>query len=359
MNILTPGITYLKYYIFILLLVSVPAQAQDDLANVVILATGGTIAGSGKSSTSSASYEPATVGVDALIEAVPELVELANIRGEQVFQIPSQDYTNDRLMQLGRRVSELVKSDDVDGIVITHGTDTMEETSYFLNLVINTTKPIVVVGAMRPGTAISADGALNLFNGVALAASETSRGKGVLIMLNDEIHTARDASKSINIRTNAFVSPWGALGMVVERQAYWFRAPVKRHTSGSEFNVDSINELANVQVVYAHGNMDDSVYREHQRNGAVAIVHAGTGNGSVTSHIKPTVIDISKSGIHVIRSSRVMQGGFVIRNASEKDDENQWVVSHDLNPQKARILAAVALTKSRSVEELQRIFWEY
>jgi glutamin-(asparagin-)ase len=350
---------FLVSLIFISLISVQSVQAQIDLSNVVILATGGTIAGSGATTTASASYQSATVGVDALIQAVPELAEIANVKGEQVFQIPSQDYTNARLLQLGRRVSELVKSDDVDGIVITHGTDTLEETGFFLNLVIHTDKPIVVVGAMRPGTALSADGSLNLFNAVALAANHDSRGKGVLITLNDEIHTARDATKSVNIRPNAFSSPWGALGMMVESRAYWFRAPVKRHTMQSEFNIDEIVELANVQVVYAHGNMDDTLYNEHQRNGAQAIIHAGTGNGSVATHIFDTVLAISKGGVHFIRSSRVMQGGFVVRNGEEDDDANGWVVSHDLNPHKARILAAVALTKPRSVEELQRIFWEY
>ena len=329
------------------------------MPNIVIVATGGTIAGSGKSSTASASYESATVFVNDLIQVVPELTDLAIVRGEQVFQIDSRNYTNERLLQVGKRVSALIKSDSVDGIVITHGTDTLEETGYFLNLVINSDKPIVMVGAMRPGTALSADGPLNLYNAVALAASDDSRGKGVLISMNDEIHTARDATKSINIKTNAFYSPWGPLGMVVESKAYWFRAPVKRHTINSEFNIDNIEALANVQIVYGHGNMDDSIYREHQRNGAAAIIHAGTGNGSVPAHILPTVLDISNSGIVIIRSSRVTHGGFVVRNASDDDDKNNWVVAHDLNPQKARILAAVALATTRSTEELQRIFWEY
>ncbi|MGK0298450.1 MAG: glutaminase/asparaginase [Gammaproteobacteria bacterium] len=346
-------------YLFLLLFLSTYVHAQDKLPNIVILATGGTIAGAGKSTTASASYESATRSVDDLIEAVPELEELANISGEQVFQIASQDYNNDRLMQLGRRVSALVKSDSVDGIVITHGTDTLEETSYFLNLVINSDKPIVVVGSMRPGTALSADGALNLYNAVALAGSESSKGMGVVISMNDEIHTARDATKSANIKTNAFNSPWGPLGMVVESKVYWFRAPIKRHTSKSEFNIDNIDSLANVQIVYAHGNMDDTVYKEHKRNGAKAIIHAGTGNGSVSDHIFSTVLDISKSGTIIIRSSRVNHGGFVVRNAEENDDENNWVVSHDLNPQKARILAAVALVTPRDPLDLQRIFWEY
>ena len=350
---------YITKYLCLAVCFSTSVHAENHLPNIVIVATGGTIAGSGESSTASASYESATVFVNDLIEAVPALTDLANVRGEQVFQIDSRNYTNERLIQLGKRVSALVKDDDVDGVVITHGTDSMEETGFFLNLVIHSDKPIVMVGAMRPGTAISADGPLNLYNAVALAAGADSRGKGVLISMNDEIYTARDATKSINIRTNAFSSPWGPLGMVVESKAYWFRDPVKRHTINSEFNIDNIESLANVQVVYSHGNLDDSIYREHQRNGAVAIVHAGTGNGSVPERVYPAVQDITNSGIKFIRSSRVMHGGFVVRNASDNDDENNWIVAHDLNPQKARILAAVALATPRSTEDLQRIFWEY
>ena len=290
--------------LFLFLFFSTPIHADDDLPNIIILATGGTIAGTGKTSTASASYESAKIPVNDLIQAVPELAELADVSGEQVFQIASQDFTNDRLLQLGKRVSALLKSDSVDGIVITHGTDTLEETGYFLNLVVNSEKPVVMVGAMRPGTALSADGVLNLYNAVVLAASIDSKGKGVFISMNDEIHTARDATKSANIKTNAFNSPWGPLGMVVESQVYWFRAPVKRHTINSEFNIDDIQTLANVQIVYGHGNMDDTIYREHQRNGATAIIHAGTGNGSVSDHIFPTVLDISKTGIVIIWPKR-------------------------------------------------------
>ena len=137
------------------------AETQQKLANVVILATGGTIAGAGASAANSATYQAAKVGIDKLIAGVPELSQVANVRGEQVMQIASESITNENLLQLGRRVAELADSDDVDGIVITHGTDTLEETAYFLNLVEKTDKPIIVVGSMRPGTAMSADGMLN------------------------------------------------------------------------------------------------------------------------------------------------------------------------------------------------------
>ncbi|MNX44497.1 Glutaminase-asparaginase precursor [compost metagenome] len=174
-------------------------ETQQKLANVVILATGGTIAGAGASAANSATYQAAKVGIDKLIAGVPELSQVANVRGEQVMQIASESITNENLLQLGRRVAELADSADVDGIVITHGTDTLEETAYFLNLVEKTDKPIIVVGSMRPGTAMSADGMLNLYNAVAVASSKEARGKGVLVTMNDEIQSGRDVSKMINI----------------------------------------------------------------------------------------------------------------------------------------------------------------
>ncbi|MGH6640521.1 MAG: asparaginase, partial [Polaromonas sp.] len=208
-----------------------PAGAQATKPNVVILATGGTIAGAGASALNSATYAAAKVPVDKLLAGLPELANVANVKGEQVSQIASESFTNDNLMKLGKRVSALVKQSDVDGIVVTHGTDTLEETAYFLSLVIRTSKPIVVVGSMRPGTALSADGALNLFGAVSVAASKDAVGKGVLVTMNDEIQSGRDVTKTINIKTEAFKSQWGPLGMVVEGNNYWFRAPVKRHTA--------------------------------------------------------------------------------------------------------------------------------
>jgi glutamin-(asparagin-)ase len=261
-------------------------------------------------------------------------------------------------MTLGKRVAALVKQDDVDGIVITHGTDTLEETAFFLNLVVHTEKPIVVVGAMRPGTALSADGMLNLYDAVAVAAAKDARGKGVLVTMNDEIQSGRDVMKAINIRPEAFKSPWGALGMVVEGRSYWFRAPVKRHTTNSEFDIDNIDTLAPVEVAYGYGNMSDMAYRAFGKD-VKAVIHAGTGNGSVAKHIVPVLQELRGKGVQVIRSSRVTGGGFVLRNAEQPDDKYDWVVAHDLNPQKARILAAVALTRTQDSKELQRIFWEY
>lgn len=330
-----------------------------DKPNVVILATGGTIAGAGADVTNSATYQAAKVPVDKLIAGIPQLNSIASVRGEQVFQIASESLTNANLVTLAKRVAALVKQNDVDGVVITHGTDTLEETAYFLNLVVHTDKPIVVVGSMRPGTAMSADGMLNLYNAVSVAASKDARGKGVLVTMNDEINSGRDVSKMVNIRTEAFKSPWGPLGMVVEGKNYWFRLPAKRHTNSSEFDIEKIDTLPSVEIAYGSGNADDIAYRAFAANGAKAIIHAGTGNGSVSSAVVPTLQELRGKGVQIIRSSHVNAGGFVLRNAEQPDDKYDWVVAHDLNPQKARILALVALSKTQDSKELQRIFWEY
>lgn len=335
------------------------SQAQAAKPNVVILATGGTIAGAGADAMNSATYQAAKVPVDKLIAGLPQLEKVANVRGEQVFQIASESFRNDNLLTLGKRVSALVKQHDVDGIVITHGTDTAEETAYFLNLVVKTEKPIIVVASMRPGTAISADGALNLLNAVTVAGSKDARGKGALVVMNDTINSGRDVSKMINIRPDAFQSPWGPLGMVVEGKSYWFRKLDKRHTTTSEFDIDKIDALPLVEIAYAAGNVNDTAYRAFANSGAKAIIHAGPGNGSVAGTLVPTLQELRGKGLQIIRSSHVNSGGFVLRNAEQPDDKYDWLVAHDLNPQKARILATVALTATNDTKELQRIFMEY
>lgn len=334
------------------------APAVSAKANVVILATGGTIAGAGADASNSATYKAAKVPVDQLIAGLPALAGLANVRGEQVFQIASESLTNADLVTLAKRVSALLKQADVDGVVITHGTDTLEETSFFLNLVVRSDKPVVVVGSMRPSTATSADGPLNLYDAVVTAASPRSKGLGVLVTMNDEIQSGRDVAKRINIRPNAFGSQWGALGMVVEGKTYYFRAPVKRRGTSSEFDIDAIDALPEVAIVYGSGTMSPEPYTRAADAGVKAIVHAGTGNGSVPGYLVETLRAVRGRGVQIVRSSRVADG-FVLRNAEQPDDAYDWIVAHDLNPQKAKILAAVALTRTSDPKELQRIFWEY
>jgi len=196
----------------LLMLLAGGLSASDEttpkhLPTVVILATGGTIAGSGATSTTTVGYKAATVPVDALIQAVPDLKNIANVRGEQVFQIASQNMTNEQWLTLAKRVNELTHQTDVDGIVITHGTDTLEETAYFLDLVVKSDKPVVLVGAMRPSTALSADGPINLYNAVLVAGNQDAAGKGVLVCLDDEINGARDVTKTNTSTAETFKAP--------------------------------------------------------------------------------------------------------------------------------------------------------
>jgi glutamin-(asparagin-)ase len=225
-------------------------------------------------------------------------------------------------------------------------------------VVLHTDKPIVVVGSMRPGTAMSADGMLNLYDAVVLASDKDARGKGVLVMMNDDILSGRDASKRINIKTNAFGSQWGALGSVVEGRTYWFRAPVKRQTMTSEFDIEKIDTLPTVSIIYGSGDMGTALVEAAAKAGAKAIIHAGTGNGSVPDYGVEPLRKLRAQGLQIIRAARVPDG-FVLRNAEQPDDKYDWVVAHDLNPQKAKILAALALTVTSDTKEIQRIFWQY
>ena len=298
------------------------------------------------------------IDASALVASVPELSRWARVETAALCSVGSPSITLTDVLTALEWARERV-SDGCAGVVLTHGTDTLEETAYFLNLVEKTDKPIVVVGSMRPGTAMSADGMLNLYNAVAVASDKQSRGKGVLVTMNDEIQSGRDVSKSVNIKTEAFKSAWGPMGMVVEGKSYWFRLPAKRHTVNSEFDIKQISSLPQVDIAYGYGNVTDTAYKALAQNGAKALIHAGTGNGSVSSRVVPALQELRKNGVQIIRSSHVNQGGFVLRNAEQPDDKNDWVVAHDLNPQKARILAMVAMTKTQDSKELQRIFWEY
>lgn len=341
-----------------------PAQAMADAAtlklpNITILATGGTIAGTGATSTTTVGYTAAKVGVERLIEAVPELKKVANVRGEQVFQVASENMTNELWLKLGKRVNELLARNDVDGIVITHGTDTLEETAYFLDLVVKSSKPVVLVGAMRPSTAISADGPVNLYNAATLAASKAAAGKGVLVALNDQINAARDVTKANTSTADTFRAPdLGFLGYMQDNRAHFYRAPVRKHTLETEFDISKLESLPQVDIVYGYANASRVPVDALVGVGAKGIVHAGVGDGSVHKDVLPALTDARKQGLTIVRSARV-GSGLVARNGEVDDDKLDFVVSDTLNPQKARILLMLALTRTSSTQEIQRMFATY
>jgi len=336
------------------------AFEPGKLANVTILATGGTIAGTGASTTATVGYQSATVPVQRLIDAVPELKKIANVKGEQVFQIASENMNNDYWLKLAKRVNELLAQNDVDGIVITHGTDTIEETAYFLNLVVKSRKPVVIVGAMRPSTAISADGPVNLYNAVTLAGSPDAVGKGVLVVLNDQINGARDVTKTNTSNTDTFRS-WelGFMGYMQDNAPHFYRVSTRKHTVDTEFDVSKLDSLPQVDIVYGYANMNRIAVDAFVNAGDKAIVHAGVGDGSLARPaVEPALIEARKKGVVIVRSSRV-GNGIVARNGEAKDDELDFVVSDTLNPQKARILVMLALTKTSDTKEIQRMFYTY
>ncbi|GGY42641.1 L-asparaginase 2 [Pseudoduganella albidiflava] len=341
-----------------LLFVITGVHAQTK-PNVMILATGGTIAGTGATSTTTVGYTAATVGVQQLIAAVPELAKVANVKGEQVFQIASESMTNEHWLTLGKRVNALLAQSDVDGIVITHGTDTMEETAYFLDLVVKSRKPVVLVGAMRPSTALSADGPLNLYNAVIVAGSREAVGKGVLVALNDQIHSARDVTKTNTSTPDSFKTPeLGLLGYLQGGKAFFYRASTRKHTFESEFDISNISTLPQVDIVYGYANMNPVALDAFIAAGAKGIIHAGVGDGSLAARVKPALIAARKKGTLIVRASRVGQG-ILARNGEANDDELDFVAADTLSPQKARILLMLALTKTSNTADIQRMFYTY
>ena len=220
--------------------------------NVHILATGGTIAGAGQSATQS-NYEAGKVAIETLIAAVPEMKNVADVQGEQVVKIGSQDMNDEVWLKLAKRVNELLAKDDVDGIVITHGTDTMEETAYFLNLTVKSDKPVVLVGAMRPSTAMSADGPMNLYNAVVTASDPASKGRGVMVAMNDTVLDARDVTKTNTTGVQTFASPnFGPLGYIHNGKIDYQRSPARLHTSKTPFDVSKLDKLPQVGIVYSY-----------------------------------------------------------------------------------------------------------
>ena len=238
-------------------------------------------------------------GHRAPLNAVPELKTVANVKGEQVFQIASENMNNDYWLKLAKRVNTLLAQDDVDGIVITHGTDTIEETSYFLDLVVKSKKPVVIVGAMRPSTAISADGPINLFNAVILAGSEEAVGKGVLVALNDQINAARDVTKNNTSTADTFRTPeLGFLGYMQGNKPYFYRQSTRRHTADSEFDVSNLDILPQVDIVYGYANMNRVAIDAFVAAGAKGIVHAGVGDGSLARPaVEPALDEAHKKGV--------------------------------------------------------------
>ncbi|KAJ9117908.1 hypothetical protein QFC20_000189 [Naganishia adeliensis] len=353
--------------------VTYSSPVNSSLPNVVIFATGGTIAGSSSSNTDTTGYQAGVVGVAALVQAVPELLGTANIVGSQISNIGSEDMNATIVLRMAKLANEILCSEgsQVDGLVITHGTDTMEETAYFMDATVNCHKPVVLVGAMRPSTAISADGPANLLQAVNLAADPAAKDRGAMIVLNDRIGAAYYTIKTNANTLETFrAMEQGYLGMFLSSKPVFYY-PAAQPIFKKTFDVTNITELPKVDVLYGHQDFDYLLIRAAVANGAKAIVIAGrfkklgqmgsvwtddilrsgTGAGSQTSPSMPHIDALIAQGYPVIASSKVNVGAVV-----PNTDKSSFIRSGFLNPVKSRMQAQLALASGYDLAAIRASF---
>ncbi|MFB1646705.1 type II asparaginase [Campylobacter molothri] len=325
---------------------------------IAILATGGTIAGVINDAISTTGYKAGALDIEVLLNAVPQVKEIASIVGYQVSNIDSSDMSNEIQLKLAKKINKLLAKDEIDAVVITHGTDTMEESAYFLHLTIKSDKPVILTGAMRPSTAMSADGSKNLYNAVALAINVKSKSKGVMIVMNDRILSARAAVKTHTLNLDAFSSPdFGDLGYILDGKVYFYNTIEKLHTKNTPFDIDYLEDLPKVDILYTYSNDGNGIAAKALfENGSQALVIAGSGSGNIHENQKNILKELMKKNLIVVISSRIQTGEVIL----SKEDENLgFICAQDLNPQKARILLMLALTKTKDLKTIQNFFQTY
>ncbi|MDO4229318.1 MAG: L-asparaginase 2 [Capnocytophaga sp.] len=347
----------LKQFVFsLVLLMTMTVFAQKP--KIRIIATGGTIAGVSKSATET-NYKAGELGIYQLLQAVPEVKNIADISGEQLVKIGSQDMNDEVWLKLAKRINELLGKEGYDGVVITHGTDTMEETAYFLNLTVHSEKPVVMVGAMRPSTGMSADGPLNLYNAVVVAASPNAKNRGVMVAMNEIVLDAKDVIKTNTIAVETFKGAnFGKLAYIHNGKVFFSRTPENKHTTQSVFNVDNLKSLPKVGIVYGYSNMSELPMKAFIDAKFDGIVYAGVGNGNFYHTLFDLAVKAQEKGIQIVRSSRVPTGATTL-DAEVDDAKYHFVAAQALNPQKARVLLMLALTKTKDWKQIQQYFNEY
>ncbi|WP_256998248.1 type II asparaginase [Campylobacter coli] len=326
-------------------------------SRIAILGTGGTIAGFIDSTIATTGYTAGAIDIDVLIKAVPQIRDLADISWEQIANIDSSNMCDEIWLRLAKKIAKLF-AEGIDGVVITHGTDTMEETAYFLNLTIKSDKPVVLVGAMRPSTAISADGPKNLYNAVALVANKEAKNKGVMVAINDKILSARGVVKTHSLNVDAFSSPdFGDLGYIVDGKVFFYNNITKAHTKNTPFDVSKLTSLPKVDILYSYSNDGSGVAAKALfEHGTKGIVVAGSGAGSIHKNQKDVLKELLKKGLKVVVSSRVVAGCVAV---SDSDEKLGFISAEDLNPQKARVLLMLALAKTSDPKKIQEYFLKY
>lgn len=347
-----------KLFAFLIFLLVIAQGQAQQLPRVIILATGGTIAGAGVSA-DRAGYTAGKIPIDDLIGTIPTIKKVANITGEQIASVGSQDMTVEIWKKLAIRANEIFKNNEADGIVVTHGTDTQEETGYFLDLVLTSDKPVVLTGSMRPATAISADGPKNLYDAITIAANPKSKGRGVLISFNEGIFDARDVMKLSTTKTNAFGSPnTGPVGQAYDGRVEYYATSTREVKPPNPIVINANTKLPRVDIVYMYADAPADQIDLLISKKVDGIVIAGVGNGNFNKAYTDAVKRAVAAGIVVCRASRTPSGRVVLHDEIN-DDQLGTIVSDDLTPQKARILLMLGLTRSKDRKQLQDLFFKY
>ena len=328
----------------------------SDRPTVRLIATGGTI-----------SNRPGgRLTASQLVESVPALDRYAVAEAEQFDNISSSMLTLGQWLNLSRHVNQLLRErSDLDGIVITTGTDTLEEVAYFLHLTVRSDQPVVIVGSMRPPQSLGYDGAANLLQGFRVAADPASRGRGVLVVLNNEINSAREVSKTNAQRLQTFnTRDYGLLGVVDPDRIVFYRRTERRHTSLSEFDVTSVDGLPRVDIVLTYQDAPGDLITGAVSAGAAGVIVAGAGTGAASPRQREAIQSVTAAGIPVVMTSRTGGGRVPTQLSSPAPGSNDAAAvdrigGEDLSPIKARILLMLALTVTTNREEIQRMFSEY
>jgi L-asparaginase len=332
--------------VFVALLSGLYAQ---ELPSVVVLATGGTIA--------SRTTLPSLSG-DQLVQAVPALKKIARVRSEQIADVGSRDMTPSIWLRLASRTNDLLAQRDVVGVVITHGTDTLEETAYFLDLTVASAKPVVFVASQRPASDPDSDGPRNLLDAVRVAVSPEASGKGVLVVLNGQINAARDVTKTHTSQVETFRSlEFGELGIADAEVVRFYRAPLRRQT----IPINAQTRLGRVEIVYNYAGADGRLIRALIREeGLAGLVVAGVGLGNVTSGVADAIEEARGKGVPVVIGTRVLSGRVFSLGEGKSSaiglKRMGCVLADNLNPQKARVLLMLALTQTHEPAEIQKLF---
>jgi L-asparaginase len=327
---------------------------------VALISTGGTIDSVGRNRLDLAWYGATgtRLGAGELLGAVPEVACIADVSEIEFRSLPSPALVDADWLDLLRTIHGVFDTDQADGVVVTHGTNTLEETAYFLTLAVKSDRPVVVVGSMRPASALSADGYLNLVNAIRVAADPLSRGRGALVVLNDTIHAGRDVTKTMTYRVETFAGrDLGPLGYAdSDGQVVFYHQTTRRHTIDTEIDVRSLTSLPRVDVVVSYVGADGAMINAAVAAGARGIVSAGTGSGRPTPAENEALARAHQKGVVICQSSRVGSGR-VVRSPTLA--EEGFVAADNLQPWKARLLLALALTRTSDPDEIQRMFDVY